>query len=200
MTGTQDGSGALADAAVTIADRVTSIPPGITGRTVVAIDGRSGAGKTDLADALEAELRCRDVTVTTVHTDQLCPGWDGLDQVPGRLVDDVLAPLSVGENARFRRWDWLADAPAARRTEVADTAVLVVDGVGSGAAATTAFVDLLIWVTAPTDERHRRAMARDGATFRPQWDRWAAQENVLFDRDRPADRAGITLDTTTSEP
>lgn len=186
---------ACADASAAIADRVTAVPPGVTGRTVVAIDGPSGAGKTYLADALEAELGRRGVTVTTVHTDQLCPGWDGLDQVPARLVDDVLAPLSVGHPARFRRWDWLADAPAARRTEVADATVLIVEGVGSGAAATTAFVDLLIWVTAPADERHRRAMERDGDTFRPHWDRWAAQEDVLFDRDRPADRAQLSIDT-----
>lgn len=188
---------AFTDAAVTIVDRVTALPPGVTGRTVVAIDGPSGAGKTDLAEVVADELRRRDVSVGTVHTDQLCPGWDGLDQVPERLVDDVLAPLSVGEIAGFRRWDWLADAPAARRTAVPDTAVLIVEGVGSGAAATTAFVDLLIWVTAPADERHRRAMERDGDTFRPHWDRWATQEDVLFTRDRPAGRAHLTIDTGT---
>lgn len=199
MTGTPGGSRVPADTSLAIADRVMVVPPGVTGRTVVAIDGRSGAGKTDLADALEAELRRRDVSVTIVHTDQLCPGWDGLDQVPARLVEDVLAPLSVGGKARFRRWDWLADAPADRDTDVPDTAVLIVEGVGSGAAATTAFVDLLIWVTAPADERHCRTMERDGDTFRPHWERWAAQEDVLFDRDRPADRAGIRLDTALSE-
>lgn len=190
----------FAAAVPAIADRVVAVPPGITGRIVVAIDGRSGAGKTDLAAALQAELRHREISVAIVHTDQLCPGWDGLDQVPERVVTDVLAPLSVGRDARFRRWDWLADAPAASRTEVADTAVLIVEGVGSGAAAATAFVDLLIWVTAPTHQRHRRAMQRDGDTFRPQWDRWAAQEDVLLRQDQPADRAGITVDNSRSVP
>ena len=37
-----------------------------------------------------------------------------------------------------------------------------------------------ILVKAPDELRYRRAIDRDGETYRPHWERWAAQEEALF--------------------
>ena len=37
-----------------------------------------------------------------------------------------------------------------------------------------------ILATAPDEVRYERAMGRDGDTFRPHWERWAAQEEALL--------------------
>lgn len=57
---------------------------------------------------------------------------------------------------------------------------LVVEGVGALSAANRALADLGIWVDAPAEVRKQRALARDGDTYRPHWDRWAAQEEVFL--------------------
>jgi hypothetical protein len=39
-------------------------------------------------------------------------------------------------------------------------------------------------------------MARDGETYRPNWERWAASERELFERDRTRERADLVVDTS----
>ncbi len=141
---------------------------------VVAVDGRSGSGKSSFADALAARTGG-----TVLRTDDLVPGWRGLERMPTALATDLLAPLAVGEPGRPRRWDWVADRWA-ERLHVPPPPLLVLDGCGSGSRRVRPYLSLLVWVEAPDDERRRRALARDGTTFEPWWDVWAEQERRLF--------------------
>ena len=43
--------------------------------------------------------------------------------------------------------------------------------------------------------RRRRALDRDGETYAPHWERWAAQERVTFARERTRARADLVLVT-----
>lgn len=158
---------------------------------VIAIDGRSGAGKTALAVELAAALR-EHRSVALVHLEDLYPGWDGLAEGIHRCAEKVITPLRRGETARWRPWDWAAgeDGPE-RETQPAD--VVLLEGVGAGAAALRALTDALVWVEAPAAERKRRALARDGDVYAPHWDRWAAQENVWLAHDDAASAAAVTV-------
>ena len=71
--------------------------------------------------------------------------------------------------------------------------MLIVEGVGAGARRAAAFESVLVWLEVPAPVRKKRALARDGATFAPHWDRWAAQEDAMLARERTPDRADITL-------
>ena len=62
---------------------------------VIAIDGRSGAGKTSLAARLRLALGA-----PVVALEDLYGGWDGLERGVDLLVSDVLEPLSAGRAAR----------------------------------------------------------------------------------------------------
>lgn len=74
-------------------------------------------------------------------------------------------------------WDWEAGAPGEERTvDPAATQVIICEGVGAIAGA----CEVRILATAPDEVRYERAMARDGDTFRPHWERWAAQEEALL--------------------
>ena len=64
------------------------------GQPVVLIDGRSGAGKTTLANT----LICHHADWQLVHADDLYPGWSGLSAVWD--LRDLVA------RRRYRRWDW----------------------------------------------------------------------------------------------
>ncbi|MEO7420905.1 MAG: hypothetical protein ABIU87_00730 [Ornithinibacter sp.] len=154
---------------------------------VVSIDGRSGAGKSVLAAAVGSALGC-----PVVHVDDLCPGWDGLADAVTLLTEQVLEPLSQGRPAAYRRWDWMRDR-AGRAVSVEPTAHLVVEGCGALVPPAEAYAAVRVWVQAPEALRKVRALARDGAVYVPNWDRWAAQEESLYAARCPRDHADLVL-------
>jgi 4-amino-4-deoxychorismate synthase, component I len=154
-----DGSGTHADPVIT----PCRVP-------VVAIDGYSGSGKSTLAAALVSLLPGWQV----LHLDDWYPGWDGLAagaQVARRICED----LRSGCPSSYEAWDWEVDAPGV----IVDVPVAptIIEGCG----AWDADADLSIWIEDPgEDERRRRALARDGATYAPHWQRWADQDKGRF--------------------
>ncbi|KMO70437.1 MAG: hypothetical protein HZB45_27915 [Mycolicibacterium rufum] len=140
------------------------------GRTVL-IDGRSGSGKTTLA----IELHRVWGSSTVVRLDDIYPGWDGLAWAVDHIRTELLHPRSQGRPGRWRGWDWTTNAPAGWHV-VEPGQRLIVEGVGALAGPNRALADLGIWVDTDDDERKRRALQRDGDTYRPHWERWAAQE------------------------
>lgn len=184
---TQDGTAAAA--------LIISEAPTLCGSTkVVAVDGPSGAGKTDFAAALLRHLPS-DCVLQVVHMDDLYPGWDGLAQAVCDLHERVLAPLARGEQAAYRRWDWERQRYGGWHTLPA-TDLLLVEGVGSGAQPGWQLESTLIWLEADRDERFRRGIERDGEAYLPHWQRWAGSEDALFAADRTRDRADLIIATS----
>jgi len=156
---------------------------------VVVLDGRSGAGKSTLARALGTRL-----SAPVLQLEGLYDGWDGLARGVARLASDVLAPLARGEDAHVPQWDWHAEAWGAPRRLPARLPLLVVEGVGAGAVDAARFASVLVWVQAPDDVRHERAIARDGDAYTPFWDAWADQERQLLARDDIRSRADMVIE------
>jgi len=148
---------------------------------VLLIDGRSGAGKTVLARRLAAALP----GTTLVSLDDVYPGWDGLeagsDAVPGIIRDGT-----------WRRWDWVSDGPG-EVASVARTGSLIVEGCGAISRASRALADHAWWLQLDDAERKRRALERDGDTYAPHWDRWAAQELAHDRSEHPRELADLIL-------
>jgi len=168
-------------------------PEVIAGRRTLALDGRSGAGKTELAHRIAALLRADGTATTVVGLDELYPGWDGLERGVDLLVAHVLAPFAAGQRRlHLPRWDWTADRPGPVEDRDAG-GVLVVDGVGCGARRCAPYLSLLVWVEAPDSVRRERALARDGETYAPHWDLWARHEQAHQGRERTSERAGATV-------
>jgi uridine kinase len=162
--------------------------PARAGRTrVIAIDGRSGAGKSSLA----ARLR-RDLGAPVVALEDLYGGWNGLEHGIDLLVSEVLEPLSAGRAARVPRYDWDARKWGAPWV-LEPPGVLITEGVGAGARRAAAYSSLLIWIEEPGPVRKRRALDRDGAAFTPYWDMWAAQEDAMLAREHTPERADLVI-------
>ncbi|GKV73287.1 aminodeoxychorismate synthase component I [Pseudarthrobacter sp. NCCP-2145] len=149
---------------------------------IIAIDGRSGAGKTTLAVELAARLRAHH-KVSLFHLEDIYPGWNGLAAGIERYVSTVLAPLSRGEAASWVCWDWENHDDGEPRVTL-PAEIVIVEGVGAAAAAARPLLSAVIWAEAPDDVRRTRALDRDGETYEPFWDQWAAQEEEWLAADK----------------
>ncbi|WP_235830500.1 aminodeoxychorismate synthase component I [Arthrobacter cheniae] len=158
---------------------------------LIAVDGRSGAGKTTLALELAALLR-EHHSVTVFHLEDIYPGWDGLDDGIARYVERVLLPLRSGRPARWNAWDWEEGRDGPERT-TATAEIVLLEGVGSAAAAARVHLDAVIWVEADAEVRHRTAIGRDGETYAPFWQRWADQESRWLAGDDPREAADVVV-------
>jgi cytidylate kinase len=190
-TGTTGAAGATGTPGSTAGDLAPGLAAAAAGvaaatgrRAVVLIDGRSGTGKTTLgariAELLGAQL---------VHLDDLYPGWDGLRAAADAVVTDVL-----GAPSGYRRWDWVADAPADWASVDPDLPI-VVEGCGALSRASAPLASLRVWLEADDTVRWDRAIGRDGEVFAREWDRWAAQEQAFIAAEDPAALADAVLRT-----
>ena len=156
---------------------------------IIAVDGRSGAGKTTLAVELAARLR-QHHKVSLFHLEDIYPGWNGLRTGIERYVATVLTPLSQGAAAEWVSWDWERHYDGGLNVTL-PAEIVIVEGVGSAADAARPMLDAVVWVEAPGDDRRRRALTRDGSTYEPYWDTWAAQEEEWLSDDSVIAEADI---------
>ena len=165
---------------------------------MILIDGRSGSGKTSLADrvarALGVAWRRR---IEVAHLDQWYPGWTGLAK--GSLIAERL--LGAGSAPVVRQWDWELNRPG-RSLRFDPTQPLIIEGSGALTLTSAGLVDVSIWVqTLKPDgrddsaERKRRALGRDGDLFAPWWNTWAEQEDAHIAANKPATLADLRLST-----
>lgn len=167
------------------------VAPRAGGTRVVAVDGRSGAGKTRLAEALRREL-----SAPVVSLEDLYGGWDGVERGIDLLVSAVLEPLAAGRAAAVPRYNWVS-GDWAEPEPLPPPDVLIVEGVGAGARRAASYESMVVWLETPGPVRKKRALDRDGETFAPYWDMWAAQEDRMLARERTPERADVVIDGVT---
>ena len=154
---------ALAGERATASSGEAGTRPGVP---VVTIDGYSGSGKSTLAAALVRLVNGWQV----LHLDDWYPGWDGLEAGAG-IARGIAADLREGRASSYEAWDW--DKGATGATIRVPLVPTIIEGCG----AIEAEADLAIWIADPgEDERRNRALARDGQTYAPHWQRWADQD------------------------
>lgn len=155
---------------------------------VLFIDGRSGSGKTSLADELAVRHGAQ-----RLQLDDLYPGWLGL----GRGSASVATALRSGA---YRRYDWAA-ADFAETVSLVPGRSLIVEGCGSltkdnldaalmwaaqyHTANTTQPMVASVWLEAAPELRKARALARDGESFAAHWQQWAEQEDAHYQLHAP---------------
>ncbi len=168
---------------------------------VVSVEGRSGSGKSTVAERVRRELAAIDEPVATLTMEDLYPGWEGLEQAPELLRAWVLEPLAEGRSAAWRRYDWERGVFEERwrslPEELAEGGTLLVEGCGSGAGIVRDSIDVLVWVAAPDRLRRARLDAREDADlYAPFRALWARQEESLYSRDHPRERADLVVDNS----
>lgn len=149
----------------------------------VLIDGRSGSGKSELARALVDAWPGAQL----VRLDDIYPGWSGLEAGSRHVVEHLLAA-----EPGWRRWDWTRGV-AAEWHPLDPHRPIVVEGCGALSRASRSRADWAVWVEYPEAARRARALERDGETYAPWWEHWAAQEQGFIARERPQQLADVMI-------
>jgi len=172
-----DSARGPASAAALLLEQLPTLPARL-GRTVlIAIDGRSGAGKSTLAAQVSEATGG-----VVVELEYLYPGWDGLEAGVQIAADEVLAPVSLGQDAVIPQWDWRANEWG-RPLRLSPPNLLILEGVGAASKVIRRWSSLTVWLELGEADRLRRAKGRGWETYEGHWEQWARQEESLLRRE-----------------
>ena len=156
---------------------------------VVLIDGKSGVGKSSLADVIASHL-----DATVVHLDDAYPGWNGLDAGRDVVIDSVLVPLAAGLPGQFRTWDWHRDT-AGEIVTVNPTDAIVIEGCGISTPRSRSLASTVIWVDCSESERRIRLFGRDGDAYSEYLEAWDRQVDAHIATNDPIGTATTIVRT-----
>jgi len=157
---------------------------------VLAVDGRSGGGKTTLADRIRGTVAAS----TVVHTDDVAWSQAMFDWAD-LLAAGVLTPVRRGEPVSYRPPAWRERDRAGAIEVPQGRDLLIVEGAGAARRELMDLVDAVVWVQSDMAEARRRGIERDGgdeaaASF---WHLWMAEEFPFMARQRPWTRANVIV-------
>ncbi|MFC8147117.1 uridine kinase [Streptomyces paradoxus] len=164
-----------------LAARIRRLSPSCGPVRLVGVDGHAGSGKSTFAGQLAAALDGAPV----LRLDDIA-SHDALFDWTGRLLEQVIEPLSQGRTAHYAPYDWRARRFGPPRP-LPPAPALLVEGVGAGRRALRSHLALLLWLELPREEAWARGRSRDGEEQREFWDGWVPAERRHFadDPSRP---------------
>lgn len=170
------------------------------GPLIVAIDGRSGTGKSTLAQGLAQRL-----PAVVIEGDDFYAGGTGILGDPpqaraARCIDWqaqrwVLSALRQGHSARYHAFDWDAfdGSTCADATTIHPAQIILLEGVYAARPELRDLLDLCILVRVPDVLRQARLTAREGA-LGPWEQQWHEAEAWYFAHAAPVAAFDLVLD------
>jgi uridine kinase len=177
-----------------LCERIVAVRAASSGPLLVALDGRSGAGKSTVAQQVGER-----VAALVIDGDDFYRGGDDAfwqARSPAEkvaLVIDwrrqraVLTPLARGEPVTWQPYDWDAD-DGGLGTEIAarPAGVVILDGAYSARPELADLFGLRVLLDVPRDVRRARLLHREGEAYRSEWEaRWVEAEDLYFERLMP---------------
>lgn len=175
---------------------------------VVAIDGRSGVGKSTLATSVGSELNAVVIEGDDFYAGGDAEFWDASTAaekaahgIDWRRQRPVLADLRAGRRASWQPFDWEAfDGSLAETPITADPAsVIILEGAYSARPELSDLIDVRVLVVLDEQVRMTRLIERDGEHYNADWDaRWRSAEDHYFDTVVPRRGFDLVLEQPTA--
>ena len=164
--------------------------------SLIAIDGRAGAGKTTLAQQLYQE-HSHNKSVSVIHMDDLYNGWHNAlnDDLTSKLESIIAAFLSKRE-LLIPIFNWTSMSFDSSQLLVPSD-VLILEGVGAGQKTVRDAGAILHWLDIDSEEGLARVLARDGLEIEIPMRQWQIDQEAHFQRDATREHAHHLL---TSHP
>jgi uridine kinase len=191
------------DPAALLAREIHEIASERPGPVLVALDGRSAAGKSTLAAAVAARVGGHVIDGDDFYSGGTAETWDEMSAaekashcIDWRRQRPVLEKLSRGEPASWRPYDWETDDGSLSGPPVTcDPApVIILDGAYSARPELADLFHLRVLLEAPTDLRKKRLVQREGEDYRVDWNRrWDDAEQWYFAQVMPPDSFDLVI-------
>jgi uridine kinase len=160
------------------------------GRALVAIDGRSLAGKTQLAAEILPHLgRAASILAVDSYFEPLNDPQTTLpaERRWGLRLDELrsaLRSLKAGRSVRHRPYDW--DRDHFHPETVIDPGVVLVEGLGALRFQLRPLYDFAIWIEGRHSTRIDRIVSRDGGRYLDLWvGQWLKLEEAYVAAEEP---------------
>lgn len=172
-------------------EKIRSLKAGRTKPLLVALDGRSGVGKSTMAHAIAREIG----GVVVIGDDFFSGGpdaeWDArtteakvADCIDWRrLRKEALEPLLAGKSASWHPFNFISGIGLSQEViECKPAPVIILDGAYSCRPELADIVDFSVLIEMSDDGlRRQRLLAREGHDFMESWHkRWDAAEDHYF--------------------
>ena len=144
---------------------------------IIGIDGLGGSGKTTFTKSLEIEMRKKGLKISVLHIDDFIhpknvrynnsiSEWKCYYDLQWRydyLIDEILLPIKMGHliNKQIELYDKDKDAYMHHHLKMDLDNILIIEGVFLQRAEVRPFLDYVIYIDVPKEERLKRALARD---------------------------------------
>ena len=156
--------------------------------SLIAIDGRAGAGKTTLATRFFDELSV-DKTVAIIHMDDLYDGWNNaLDE---RLTKTLELIVNAHHNKvafEIEIFNWNSMSFDSKE-EINPVDILILEGVGAGQKVVRDAGATLYWLDIDAEVGIQRVLNRDGNQIASQMKQWQISQETHFMRDKTRENA-----------
>ena len=170
---------------------------------LVALDGRSGVGKSTVANRLVPLLDARLVAGDDFYAGGTDEEWAARSAIKRlehafdwrRLRAEALEPLLAGQPASWRSFNWLSWEGLSDEVIVCEAGpVIVLDVVYSGRPELSDLVDIAVLLTLDDRERRARLVSREGAPYIARWQAlWESAEDHYFSSVRKPDSFDVIV-------
>ena len=157
--------------------------------SLIAIDGRAGAGKTTLAARFFDELSV-DKRVEVIHMDDLYDGWENaLDEGLTKTLESIVNAHQKKEGFEIDIFNWQSMSFDSKR-QIDPVDILILEGVGAGQKVVRDAGATLYWLDIDADDGIARVLKRDGNQIASQMKQWQIAQEIHFLRDMTRENAG----------
>ena len=157
--------------------------------SLIAIDGRAGAGKTTLAARFFEELSV-DKRVEVIHMDDLYDGWENaLDEGLTKTLESIVNAHQKKEGFEIDIFNWQSMSFDSKR-QINPVDILILEGVGAGQKVVRDAGATLYWLDIDADDGIARVLKRDGNQIASQMKQWQIAQEIHFMRDMTRENAG----------
>ena len=156
--------------------------------SLIAIDGRAGAGKTTLAASFFEELSA-DKTIAVIHMDDLYDGWENaLSERLTQTLESIVKSHQSKVAFEIDIFNWQSMSFDSKRV-IHPVDILILEGVGAGQKVVRDAGATLYWLDIDAEVGIQRVLNRDGNQIASQMKQWQIAQEIHFLRDKTRENA-----------